>query len=180
MKVNLGKYPKGASKRRINIEIEDFDTWSLDHTLALIILPALIQLRQTKQGVPSEFVDYIGNDLDRNYQFDFIRDDSDKVFDECCKKWDEVLDKIIWSFQQLSIDDDYDSKYHHGKMEIGWEKIPDDTYPNAITKRNEPLYQMVDKNPSEHWYDHAGHTIHDERIREGFELFGKYYRNLWD
>lgn len=180
MKVNLGKYPKGKSKRRINVEIEEFDTWGLDYTLALVILPALIQLKHTKHGLPSEFIDYVGNDLDKNYYFDFIRDDSNQVFDDCCKQWDDVLDKMIWSFQQLSIDEDYDSKYHHGKMEIGWEKVPDETYASKITGKNEPLYQMVDKNPNEHWYDHAGHTMHDERIREGLELFGKYFRNLWD
>ena len=44
----------------------------------------------------------------------------------------------------------------------------------------EATYQMVDKNPDEHWYDVEGHQLHEERMREGFELFGKYYRNLWD
>jgi hypothetical protein len=39
---------------------------------------------------------------------------------------------------------------------------------------------MVDKNPDEHWYDHIGHQLHEARIQEGLELFGKYYRNLWD
>jgi hypothetical protein len=180
MKVNLSKYPKGDSFRKIDVEIENFDTWGLDHTLATIILPALIQLKHTKHGVPSEFVDRIGGDFDSNYCFEFIKEDDDKVFDQLCNKWNDIFDKMIWSFLQLSIEDDYDSKYHHGKMDIGWEKLPDKLHPNPITGAKEPLYQMVDKNPGEHWYDHVGHQEHDRRIREGLELFGKHFRDLWD
>jgi len=39
---------------------------------------------------------------------------------------------------------------------------------------------MIDKNPTEHWTDYIGMRIHEERIQEGLELFGKYYRHLWD
>jgi hypothetical protein len=44
----------------------------------------------------------------------------------------------------------------------------------------EKAYEMVDENPGEHWYDHIGHELHEERIQEGLELFGKYFRSLWD
>lgn len=179
MKVNIRKYPKGNVKRRTAIEIEDFDTWSLDHTLALIILPALIQLKNTKHGVPSNFIDRAGGDMDRNYCFDFIKEDEDRVFADLCEEWDRTLDKMIWSFQQLAIDDEYSSKYHHGRMDIGWEKTKEQ-FPNPVTGKMEHMYEMVDKNPDEHWYDHVGHMMHEERIQEGLELFGKYYRNLWD
>jgi hypothetical protein len=39
---------------------------------------------------------------------------------------------------------------------------------------------MVDKDPDAHWYDAEGHKLHEDRIQEGLELFGKYYRSLWD
>jgi hypothetical protein len=39
---------------------------------------------------------------------------------------------------------------------------------------------MVDENPGEHWYDIVGHQLHEERIQEGLELFGKHLRDLWD
>lgn len=179
MKVNLRKFPKGDAERRISVEIEHFDTWGLDHTLALIILPALIQLKNTKQGIPSELVSRIGDDMDNNYCFDFIKEDEHEVFDRLCQKWDEIFDKMIWSFQQLSIDSDYDNKYHHGKAEFEWIKS-EHTYTDPITGKTEKTYQMRDKNPGSHWYDHVGHALHDERIQEGLELFGKYFRNLWD
>ena len=179
MKINLSRYPKGNGKRRIDVQIDPFDTWGLDHTLASIILPALIQLKNTKHGIPSEFTDRIGGDFDNHLVFDFIKEDDDKVFDQLCEKWNEVLDKMIWSFLQLSIEDDYDSQYHHGKMELDWIKS-DHTYADPITGKVEKTYQMVDKNPAGHWYDVVGHTLHEERIQEGLDLFGKYYRNLWD
>ena len=87
---------------------------------------------------------------------------------------------MIWSFLQISIEDDYDSQYHHGKMEIAWEKLPNELHPDPVTGVMEPLYQMVDKNPNEHWYDSLGHDLHNERIQEGLELFGKHFRDLWD
>ena len=63
MKVRLGPYKKN-SDRKIDVQIDRFDTYSLDHTLAYIILPALIQLRSTKMGVPSEFAEVGGADYD--------------------------------------------------------------------------------------------------------------------
>lgn len=179
MKVNLSKYPKGSGNRRIDIQIDPFDTWSLDHTIASIILPALIQLKNTKHGVPGEFTDRVGGDFDNNLVFDFIKEDDTEVFNQLCDSWDDVLDKMIWSFLQLSIEDDYDNKYHHGKMETDWVES-DYTYTDPITGKIEKTYQMVDKNPEEHWFDQIGSQEHEKRIQEGLDLFGKHFRDLWD
>lgn len=179
MKVNISSYPKGPNPQKINVKIDKYDTWGLDHTLASIILPALIQLKNTKHGIPSEFVDRVGGDMDSNFCFDFIKEDENEVFDQLCKNWDEVLDKMIWSFLQLSIESDYDNKYHHGKMETDWVES-DHTYTNPSTGKVEKTYRMVDKNPNGHWYDHVGHMLHEKRIQEGLDLFAKHYRSLWD
>jgi hypothetical protein len=179
MKVNLKPFPKNSSYRKVDVKIDNFDTWSLDNTLATIILPALIQLKETKHGVPSELTERIGGDFDNNLVFDFIKEDDTKVFDQLCEKWDEILDKMIWSFLQLSIEDDYDSQYHHGKMEFDWIKS-DHKYTDPVTGKTETTYQMKDKNPNSHWYDTVGHELHNERVQEGLDLFGTYFRNLWD
>lgn len=178
MKVKIPKFPKRSMDRKISIDIENFDTWSLDHTLALIILPALIQLKQTKHGVPSDFGNVGGADYDEQMSFDFYRESYDDAFEKSCEEWDKILDKMIWSFEQLA-KDEYDQLYHHGKGE--YDMVPSEQlYPNPITGKLEKVYQMVDKNPNEHWYDHVGHQLHEDRIQEGLELFGKYYRALWD
>jgi hypothetical protein len=36
------------------VKIDTYDTWSMDHTLADIILPMLKQLRETKHGAPQD------------------------------------------------------------------------------------------------------------------------------
>lgn len=176
MKVNFQKYRKGPTERKLSVQVDRWDTYSLDHTLALIVLPLLLQLRQNMMGVPSDFTRSVGGDTDSNYCFDFIDLDKDEVFDKGCKQWEETLDKMIWSFQQLVMDD-YDNKYHHGNMKIGWKPVEiTDPTTGKLTK----AYEMVDENPEEHWYDHVGHMLHEERIQEGLDLFAKYYRNLWD
>lgn len=179
MKVKIGKFPKKGDNRKIDVQIEKFDTWSLDHTLALIIYPALIQLKETKHGIPNEFVNDVGGeDYVQQESFDFYKETHNESWEIASKRWDETLDKMIWSFEQI-LKDDYDSKYHHGKSD--WDFVESDKqYPNPITGKMEPTYQMVDKDPSSHWYDHVGHRLHEDRIQEGLELFGKYFRNLWD
>jgi hypothetical protein len=84
---------------------------------------------------------------------------------------------MIWSFYQIVVDDD--SKYHHGTTNWDWVKT-NKQFPNPVSGKMEDTFQMVDKNPKEHWYDAIGHIEHEKRVQEGLELFGKYFRNLWD
>ncbi len=64
MKVKIGPYPTHRwyhnflyklgikNEPKVSVHIDDFDTWSMDHTLAPIILPMLVQLQETKHGAP--------------------------------------------------------------------------------------------------------------------------------
>jgi len=179
MKVKIGPFPKKGNRRKIDIQIDNFDTWSFDHTRAHIIYPALLQLKATKHGVPSGIVDNVGGeDWSNQESFDFYKETHDESWTIAAKKWDEILDKMIWSFEQL-LKGEYDDQYHHGDADFDWVKT-DKTFPNPITGKMEATFQMVDRNPSEHWYDVEGHKLHEERIQEGIELFGKHFRNLWD
>lgn len=178
MKIKIGPYPKKGNRRKINVQIDPYDTWSLDHTLAHIIYPALLQLKATKNGVPAEFADAGGEDHVEQDSFDFYKETNKEAFEEKIKQWDEVLDKMIWSFQQLVMDN-YSDKYYHGKAEYDFVET-DHTFPNPISGKLEKTFQMVDKNPSDHWFDAEGLELHEKKIQEGLELFGKYYRALWD
>ncbi len=176
MKLNIGKHNKKTDRRKIDVQIDPHDTWSLDSTLALIIYPALLQLKATKQGVPNEFADD-GSSSNQD-SFEFYQESYDDAWKAGLERWDETLDKMIWSFEQL-LKADYDDQYHHGEPKYDWVKT-DKQYPNPVTGIMEATYKMVDKNPDEHWYDTVGHIKHDERIQEGLELFGKYFRSMWD
>lgn len=178
MKAELGKFPKLSGNRKVNIRIDKFDTWNVDHTLAMIILPLLLQLKTTKMGVPAEFGDVTGADYDMQDSFDFVKEDHNWAFDEKCKEWEIILDKMIWSFLQIATDD-WEEKYQYGKAEYDWIKS-DEKWSNPLNGKLEETFTMVDKNPDDHWTDFAGMRLHQERIQEGLDLFGKYYTNLWD
>lgn len=176
MKVKIGAYRKNG--RSVKVTIDNYDTYSLDHTLAYIILPALLDLKEKKMGIPSDLVDNIGGeDWHDQDSFDFYKESHKEAFEIAEKRWDEILDKMIWSFRQILFDD-YDTLYHHGEAKFKFEKT-DQQFLNPVTGQLEETYQMIDKNPNEHWYDHVGHQLHEQRIQEGLELFGKYYRALW-
>lgn len=177
MKIKLGKYP-ARSSRKVDIKIDKEDTWGLDTTLSLIILPCLLQLKDTKKGVPAEFAEVGGEDYGYQLSFDFYKETYSESFDKKALEWEEVLDKMIWSFSQIAFDK-YSDKYHHGDPKFEWEPLKHKIM-NPITGKLEKVYQMIDTNPNEHWYDREGHMLHEERIQEGLTLFGKYFRDLWD
>ena len=113
MKVRIGPYRKNRATR---VEIEPHDTWSMDCTLAMIIHPMLVQLKATQHGHPSNLTE---------------------------QEWDEILDEMIWAFEQ-KCRDDWMEDYDYNK------------------------------------WDSEGVKAHQERMTNGFRLFGTHYENLWD
>ena len=96
-------------KRKIKIKIHDYDLWSMDHTLALIILPMLKKLKEVKHGspwvddedVPEEFKSTSAPP--KKYEWD--------TDDNYHKRWEYILDEMIWAFEQI-VDEDSDLKYY--------------------------------------------------------------------
>ena len=121
MKVCIGPY-KDEGKRKENVHIHDYDTWSMDHTLALIALPMLKQLKETKHGVPyvdyedmPEHLRYIQKQYSQTYEL-FPEDDMwEPEFDRQVKVWDWVMDEMIWAMQQLVDEDKIDPETWYSK-----------------------------------------------------------------
>lgn len=90
MRVRIPK--KGKAK----IKIEPHDTWSLDHTLSLIILPALQQLKATTHGSP--IVE--NEDVPENLRKPADMDEFD-LDDHWHARWNYVLDEMIWAFKKI-------------------------------------------------------------------------------
>ena len=134
MKVRIGPYRKNRAQ---HVEIEPHDTWSMDHTLAMIIHPMLVQLKETTHGYPNELTE---------------------------ERWNEILDEMIWAFEQ-KLRDDWEGDYYEYR-EIGPEESKD---------RPESLFgvELV-------WEDREGQIAHQERMTNGFRLFGKYYDSMWN
>ena len=166
---------------RINyVKIDKWDTWSMDSTLAQIILPMLKQLRDTSHGsalvdledVPVELRGTNTEEYDSQSCFDFYHKD-DSVKDMLHKRWEWTLNEMIFAFEHI-VDDSWEDKFSSGESD--WQSVP-----CAWDKKGKPtLYEM--KEGPNHTYkcDYDGlRKIHD-RINNGLRLFGKYYSGLWD
>lgn len=156
MKLYIGRYPKGEQERKVRIRIDKWDTWSMDHTLALIIVPMLKQLQATKQGAP--LVD--DDDAPEN-----LRSTTEAPKEHDCdidcnhfKRWDWVMSEMIWAMEQIVLDDE--SQFYD------WSEVDD----------NADFQTQVNKMK----VDREGLRQYQERIQNGCRLFGKYFQALWD
>lgn len=148
------------------VKIDTWDAWSLEHTLSPIILPILKELKRIKHGAPHiDDVDVppkLRANRDIRYQgtvnadLHKISDDVDKKF---FKRFDYILDEMIWTFEQLS-DWDNEGKFY------------DHTESGKIKDLNKSIRKLK--------VDRVGLKKHHARIDNGLRLFGKYYRTLWD
>lgn len=133
--------------RKIKVRIDPSDTWNMDHTLGLIALPMLKQLKATKQGAP--YVD--DEDVPDHLRF-AAAEPKENEWDTDSnhfKRWDWVIDEMIYAFE-MELDGNWDIRI--------WEK-----YNGKWTE--------------ESWIERK---VIQDRISNGFRLFGKYYQSLWD
>ena len=156
-------------ERKIKIRIDNYDTWSMDNTLAHIILPMLKQLKATKQGSP--YVD--DEDVPTHMRHTLKKGENDYETDDrwIHYKWDWILNEMIWTFEQ-ELDDDWEDQFRHGVPKY------EDTFFDDDGNEYQQL-QLKQTNP-DYWVDYDKIKEYNNRIDNGFRLFGKYYRNLWD
>jgi hypothetical protein len=141
----------------------------MNHTLAMIVLPMLKQLKETKQGSPE--VDY--EDVPKHLRPDFDRlqlhvegkIEHWEIDNTVHERWEWVLDEMIYAFE-IESNDDWEDQFHSGESDWKWEKREDGTS------------EMV-KGPN-HTYvvDHEGMKAINTRKDNGIRLFGKYYNGL--
>ena len=74
----LQKFLNFVRPRVVDVKIDYWDTWSMDSTLAPIILPMLKQLRDTKHGSPMVDMEDVPEYMRTTTTEDY---DSQKVFD---------------------------------------------------------------------------------------------------
>lgn len=170
--------------RTIKVKIDRWDTWSMDHTLAHIILPMLKKLRVEKHGTPTaldaddvpEFLRIKDEEYDWSSQkdlFEYIPKCNPEHIYVREDQWNWIMDEMIFAFEMKS-KDDWESEYASGE----W-----DTY-MAVSDRKEdgsPKFYQMKYGPN-HTYkrDEAKIAEIHARIENGFRLFGKYYQCLWD
>lgn len=83
--------------RKIKIHIDNYDTWNVDHTLALITLPLLKRLKETKIGSP--IVD--DEDVPEHMRYSDPQGSEWGPDNWVHYKWEWILNELIWTFEQL-------------------------------------------------------------------------------
>ena len=168
MKVNISGYPNyyywldkffgWNPKQKVSVRIDPYDTWSMDHTLAHIILPMLVQLKDTNHGAPNVDAADVPKELrTTKKQLDAYGKNGD-VDTKHFERWNWIMDEMIWTFEQKCRDDwtmDYYGPYIEGEDGI------------ICSGHFE-------------WIDREGKQAHQLRMTNGFKLFGKYFESLWD
>ena len=156
MQITIGPYTDDNTARQIDIRIDPFDTWDADHTLALIIVPVLKQLKATKHGAPLTDDEDVPEHLrstsappkENNWDVDANH----------FKRWDWIMDEMIWAMEQV-IKDDEGQFYDHSEVD-------------EEADLNTQVQQIK--------IDRKGLQQYHERIQKGCLLFGKYFQSLWD
>jgi hypothetical protein len=157
------------------VKIDRWDTWSMDSTLAHIVLPMLRQMQATKHGAPNVADDDVPEHL-RSTAAEPKENEWDTDSNHFLR-WDWVLDEMIFAFE-MKARDDWASEFHSGEIDIRW--VPVDAEGNEVPK-GEHRYSRMDRGPNDtHVYDAEGAKKVQDRISNGFRLFGKYYESLWD
>lgn len=150
--------------RTVVVQIDRWDTYNMDHTLSLIILPMLKQLKESKHGAPAVDDEDVPEELwSTNGEKENLWSSDSNYF----KRWDWVIDELIWTFEQLS-DENSDEQFYSGEHDIVRTKNEDGT----LSWENGPKDTFK--------VDREGLEAHHKRIKNGLRLFGKYFQGLWD
>lgn len=164
--------------RKIKIHIDNYDVWSADHTLAMIIHPVLLKLKEVKHGSP---------DVDNEDVPEHLRAEEHNVphpdgyigtDDSYHQRWEYVLNEMIWAFEQCADPDKGENQFHHNSGQLEMQFV-DAEINGKMLKKVEFNYQK-DPNKPKYWVDYEGKKAHHDRIQNGLRLFAKYYFGLWD
>ena len=142
------------------------ESWNFSSHCAEWVLPRLKKMRDDMYSYPCSF----SNDeefFSGQKYFDFFKeipDGSTEELDYGAIKWQETLDKIIWSFEHIKdeVEPIYPENYDRRQI------VVDVSEKGTTFKRVDE--RKLDFTPVEE---------HNKKLQEGFELFGKHFQSLW-
>ncbi len=164
-------------KRNVKIRVDEYDAWSAEHTLALIIHPVLVKLQKMKNGSPYVDPEDVPEHLCPTEE---PNEDNGYIDNTHHERWNWIIDEMIWAFGQHTMgadawEDQY--IYNSDQLDIKFVKIEDGKH-----KGYSSLECDYQKDPSKPPYfrDEEAIKAHHDRMANGRRLFAKYYNGLWD
>lgn len=159
------QWVNSKKKRTIVIKLDRWDSWNAGDTISMIAFPLLKQLKETQHGAPHVDDEDVPLEIRRCNATPVEEYETDEFH---FKRWDWVLDEMIWAHEQLAYGDE-SQFFHHdvpsdAEVPDGWKWI------GSFGSDKIPGF----------WVDRASEKAWNERIENGIRLFGKYYRGLWD
>lgn len=162
--------------RKERVRIDKYDAWNADHTLALIILPVLKQLRDTKDSYSLVDSTDVPKVLKATKTEIEEYNKNGAIDSKAPLRWDYILGEMIFAFESI-VDDSWEDKFYTG--DIDFLSIPVDADNNEVPEGEHEYYRM-DFGPNHTSdFDAKGFDKYNKRINRGLKLFGKYYRSLW-
>lgn len=135
--------------RKNGLYINPRECWNLDYTIAKFVLPRLKQYKKDCNGYPGELEDEYA--------------------------WYAILDKMIIAFEYICDEDDW------------WMFNPKYDYTKGIEFKEVSRENgfIITETIEEDWVPEIRDNYYKEKerrqavIREGLDLFSKYYQDLW-
>ena len=157
------------------VRIDRWDTWSMDHTLGQIALPMLRQLQRTKHGSPmvddEDVPDHLKSTAAPPRENEWDTDGNHHA------RWEWVMAEMIFAFEN-HLDDSWEDAFRSGEIDTVW--VPVDRDGNEVPRGQHRYFEAKDGPNYTYQCDYDGMRVVQARIDNGFRLFGKYYRGLWD
>jgi hypothetical protein len=159
------------------VKIDRYDTWSMDHTLANIVLPMLKQLKEKQHG--AGFVDDkdVPEGLGLRSTEAAPKENEYDTDSNHFARWEWVMNEMIFAFE-CKVDNSWQDVFREGEIDMLW--VPVDVHGNEVPKGDHKFFQMKDGPNNTYKCDYDGMQVVENRIQNGFRLFGRYYQNLWD
>ena len=146
------------SEQKVTVKLDRYDTWAMHATLAHIVVPMLIQLKDTKHGSPHV------DDSDVPHDLYNVNPGSYDVDEKWHDRWEYVISEMIFAFEKHKTD--WESDFC--------------TFDNTERIEGTDEFIILDKFQGKLIHDTVGEAKCRVRINNGLRLFAKYYDSLWD
>lgn len=107
MRVTIGEPGEGVNnKTDVDVHIDVWDTWSIDHTLSYILVPLLTQLRDTQMGAPVVHNEDVPEELwgPADASWKHTGETDPFWFD----RWNYVLNEMIFAMTAIRDDNEHE------------------------------------------------------------------------